>query len=123
MSIRSRFRSRCQPAGQPSLANDIQLLSVCADHFRVIFLMWLQKFRLLSPVMSPVPHLLSWMPPNEKGSRGTGTPMLTPIMPARAWSATCWAMAPFVVKTEAALPYGFAFSTAIAAVRLGTRRI
>lgn len=43
----------------PSVAQLIQDLSVCDVHFRVIFLMCDQKFRLLSPVMSPTPNLLS----------------------------------------------------------------
>ena len=40
------------------------------------------------PVMSPTPNFESFQPPNENGSRGTGTPTLTPTMPALARSVT-----------------------------------
>ena len=56
------------------------------------------------PVMSPAPNFDSLAPPNEKGSRGTGTPMLTPIMPLVARSLTVRATAPLVVNTLVALP-------------------
>ena len=39
-------------------------------------------------VMSPLPNFDALVPPNENGSRGTGTPTFTPIMPLLARSAT-----------------------------------
>jgi len=40
------------------------------------------------PVISPTPNRDSFHPPNENGSRGTGTPTLTPTIPALACSIT-----------------------------------
>jgi hypothetical protein len=38
--------------------------------------------------MSPTPNFDSFQPPKPNGSRGTGTPTLTPTMPALAFSIT-----------------------------------
>ena len=47
-----------------------------------------QRVNAGGPVMSPCPNLDCFVPPNEKGSRGTGTPTLTPTMPLVARSPT-----------------------------------
>ena len=54
--------------------------------------------------MSPWPKREPLVPPNENGSRGTGTPTLMPIMPLVAWSLTMRATAPLCVNTLVALP-------------------
>ena len=43
-------------------------------------------------------------PPNENGSRGTGTPTFTPTIPALARSITRRAIPPLSVNTDAAFP-------------------
>jgi hypothetical protein len=58
----------------------------------------------LLPVISLTPNLLSFQPPKENGSLGTGTPMFTPIIPADAFSMKCLARLPLWVKMEAAFP-------------------
>ena len=70
-----------------------------------------------APVMSPWPKRESLVPPNENGSRGTGTPTLTPIMPLARALADVRATAPLCVNTLVALPYGLARSIASAAVQ------
>src|SRR3982751_4604527 len=84
----------------------IQFTPASGFHFTVDFFSLVQNSIELFPVISPTPNLLSFQPPNEKGSRGTGTPTLTPIMPALARSITYRAILPFCVNTEAAFPYG-----------------
>ena len=52
----------------------------------LVILRFLVKNRIApSPVISESPNFdfVVYIPPNEKGSRGTGTPMFTPIIPAR----------------------------------------
>src|SRR5882724_2672220 len=66
----------------------IQLMPASGFHFTVLFLSWVQNSIELLPVISPTPNLLSFHPPNENGSRGTGTPTFTPIIPALAFSMT-----------------------------------
>src|SRR5215469_7085417 len=92
----------------------IQLTPASGFHLTVVFFIFVQNAIELLPVMSPTPNLLSFHPPNEKGSRGTGTPTLIPTIPALARSATYRANPPFCVYTLAAFPYGFEFSIAIA---------
>src|SRR3954471_14131964 len=67
---------------------DIQLVPASLFHFVVIFFDCVQNSIEPRPVMSPTPNLESFQPPNEKGSRGTGTPTLTPTIPALACSIT-----------------------------------
>ncbi len=50
-------------------------------HFTVLFFNRVQNSIELFPVISPTPNLLSFHPPNENGSRGTGTPTFTPDHP------------------------------------------
>src|ERR1700741_3875426 len=83
---------------------DIQFVPASLFHFVVIFLDCVQNSIDPRPVMSPTPNLESFQPPNENGSRGTGTPTFTPTMPALARSITSRAVPPLSVKTEAALP-------------------
>ena len=71
--------------------------------------------------MFPCPKHESFQPPKPNGSRGTGTPMFTPHMPASTRSITRRATSPLEVYTLDALPYGFAFSISIAVSRFGTR--
>ena len=52
----------------------------------VLFFNLVQNSIELFPVISPTPNLLSFQPPKLNGSRGTGTPTLTPIIPALALS-------------------------------------
>src|SRR6478672_12450218 len=82
----------------------IQLVPASRFHLVVIFLALVQNSIELRPVMSPTPNLDSFQPPNGNGSRGTGTPTLTPIMPALARSIVRRATPPLSVKIEAALP-------------------
>src|SRR6478609_7091108 len=84
---------------------DIQLLSFCFSHFVVTFFTSDQKSSECSPVISPLPNFEAAIPPNENGSRGTGTPTFTPTMPAFASRITRSAAPPEFVKTEQALPY------------------
>ena len=44
-------------------------------HLTVVFFGLLKNSMELRPVMSPAPNFESFQPPNENGSRGTGTPM------------------------------------------------
>ena len=44
-------------------------------HFTVVFFNFVQNSIELLPVISHTPNLLSFHPPNENGSRGTGTPV------------------------------------------------
>src|SRR5258705_13833012 len=67
-----------------SVCYDIQLTPASGFHFTVLFLSFVQNSIELLPVISPTPNLLSFHPPKEKGSRGTGTPTFTPIIPALA---------------------------------------
>src|SRR6202165_2721912 len=67
---------------------DIQLVPLSLFHFVVIFFACVQNSIEPRPVMSPTPNLESFHPPNEKGSRGTGTPTFTPTIPALAFSIT-----------------------------------
>src|ERR1700694_3061825 len=89
----------------------IQLVPASRFHFVVIFLACVQNSMDPRPVISPTPNLESFQPPNENGSRGTGTPTFTPTIPALARSITWRATPPLSVNTEAAFPYGDAFST------------
>src|SRR6476469_5568319 len=89
------LRSRCRADNQ-----DIQLVPASLFHFVVIFLDCVQNSIEPRPVMSPPPHLDSFQPPNENGSRGTGTPTLTPTIPALACSMTRRATPPLSVKVE-----------------------
>src|SRR3954451_10952321 len=66
----------------------IQLVRDSGFHLVVVFLSFVQNSIELLPVMSLDPKRDSFQPPNENGSRGTGTPMLTPIIPALACSIT-----------------------------------
>src|SRR4051794_23155344 len=75
------------------------------------------------PVMSPAPNLDSFQPPKEKAPRGPGPPPLPPTTPAEARPATWRAAPPCSVKTDAAFPYGEAFSIASAWSRSGVRTI
>src|SRR5688500_2925213 len=84
----------------------IQFTPASLFHFVVIFFACVQNSIDPRPVMSPTPNLESFQPPNENGSRGTGTPTLTPTIPALAFSITSRATPPLSVNTEAALPYG-----------------
>src|SRR5438132_12181806 len=95
-------------------AYDIQFVPASRFHFVVIFFDCVQNSIDPRPVMSPTPNFDSFHPPNENGSRGTGTPTFTPTMPADACSITYRATPPDSVKTLAALPYGDAFSIASA---------
>src|SRR6266581_3108976 len=70
----------------PSANHDIQLVPASLFHFVVIFFAWVQNSIEPRPVMSPTPNLESFHPPNENGSRGTGTPTFTPTIPALARS-------------------------------------
>src|SRR5437899_3138378 len=98
-------------------AYDIHVESFCFSHFTVIFLVLDHKSRLWCPVMSPWPNFEALMPPKEKGSRGTGTPMLTPTMPAEASRATRSERGPLDVKTLQAFPYSMLFSIFKASVK------
>src|SRR6266513_391124 len=89
----------------------IQLTPASLFHLVVIFFACVQNSIEPRPVMSPTPNFESFQPPNENGSRGTGTPTFTPTMPALACSITYLATAPLSVNTDAAFPYGDAFST------------
>src|SRR6185503_4194924 len=99
----------------------IQLPPATGAHFVVTFLSFVHSSTPPAPVMSPWPKREPLLPPNENGSRGTGTPTLIPIMPLSARSAICAAIAPFCVNTLVAFPYGLACSIASAASTLGTR--
>ena len=60
-------------------------------HLEVILIFCVQKLIPPSPVMSEEsPNFERKMPPKLKGSRGTGTPMFTPIMPAVSFSLYSW---------------------------------
>src|ERR1700693_1593370 len=83
---------------------DIQLVPASLFHFVVIFFACDQNSIEPRPVMSPTPNFESFQPPNENGSRGTGTPTLTPTTTALACSLTYRAVPPLSVKTEAAFP-------------------
>src|SRR6266496_6728496 len=76
----------------------IQLIPASGFHFVVLFFNFVQNSIELFPVISPTPNLLSFHPPNEKGSLGTGTPTFTPIIPALAFSITYLAKPPFCVN-------------------------
>src|SRR3954471_11044176 len=82
----------------------IQLVPASLFHLVVIFLACVQSSIEPRPVMSPTPNLESFQPPNENGSRGTGTPTFTPTMPALARSMTYRAVPPLSVNTDAAFP-------------------
>ena len=82
----------------------IQFVPASRFHFVVIFFACVQNSIEPRPVMSPTPNFESFQPPNENGSRGTGTPTFTPTMPACACSITWRAMPPLSVKTLAAFP-------------------
>src|SRR5688500_6243820 len=101
----------------------IQLTPCSLFHLVVIFFERVQNSIEPRPVMSPTPKRDSFHPPKENGSRGTGTPTFTPIIPALARSITYRAVAPLSVKTLAALPYGEAFSIASALSRSFVRII
>ena len=73
-------------------------------HLVVIFLLRVHSSIEPCPVMSPTPNFDSFHPPNENGSRGTGTPTLIPTMPALARWVTYRARLPLSVKTDAAFP-------------------
>src|SRR5438270_1220512 len=94
----------CRVRSRARKSHDIQFASFCAAHFVVTFLTLLQKSTALRPVMSPWPNFESLVPPNENGSRGTGTPMFTPSMPLVLRSATRRATEPVCVKIDVALP-------------------
>ena len=66
----------------------IQFMPASGFHLVVVFLSFVQNSIDDLPVMSLAPKRDSFQPPNENGSRGTGTPMLTPIIPALACSIT-----------------------------------
>src|SRR3954466_13064008 len=102
---------------------DIQLVPASLFHLVVIFLDCVQYSIDPRPVMSPTPNFESFQPPNENGSRGTGTPTFTPTIPALARSITRRAMPPLSVKTLAALPYGDLFCTRIASSTFSARMI
>src|SRR4029078_11296883 len=102
---------------------DIQLVPASLFHFVVIFLDCVQNSIDPRPLMSPTPNFDSPQPPNENGSRGTGTPTFTPTMPALACSITYRATPPLSVNTDAAFPYGDAFSIATAPSPSGVRTI
>src|SRR5688572_33507662 len=89
--------------GNRQLSHDIQLTPASLFHLVVIFFDLVQNSMEPRPVMSPTPNLESFQPPKPKGSRGTGTPTLTPTIPALAFSMTWRATLPLSVKTEAAL--------------------
>merc|ERR1740121_2405262 len=67
-----------------------------AVHLVVIFRTFVKKLRAPSPVMSCSPNLEREpsRPPKEKGSRGTGTPMLTPTIAAPKLRANQSAVSP-----------------------------
>src|SRR6266576_5771973 len=104
-------------------SHDIQLVPASLFHFVVIFFDCVQNSIEPRPVMSPTPNLESFQPPNENGSRGTGTPTFTPTIPALACSITYRAVPPLSVNTDAALPYGDAFSTLSASSTFFARMI
>src|SRR5438128_9251699 len=83
---------------------DIQFTPASLFHFVVIFFACVQNSIDPRPVMSPTPNFDSFHPPNENGSRGTGTPTFTPTMPALACSITYRATPPLSVNTDAAFP-------------------
>src|SRR5215467_14452006 len=103
--------------------HDIQFTPASLFHFVVNFFACVQNSIDPRPVMSPTPNFDSFHPPNENGSRGTGTPTLTPTIPALACSITYRATPPLSVKTLAAFPYADAFSTLSAASTSGARMI
>src|ERR1019366_703673 len=94
---------------------DIQLVPSSLFHFVVIFFACVQNSIDPRPVMSPTPNRESFQPPNENGSRGAEPPTFPPPMPACACSITWRATPPLSVKTDAAFPYGDAFSIVSAA--------
>lgn len=97
--------SICHSALQILHSNQlIQLVLASAFHFTEVFLFCVQNSIELFPVMSHTPNFESFHPPNGNGSLGTGTPILTPIIPALARSMTSLANPPFSVKTAAAFP-------------------
>ena len=53
-----------------------------ATHLVVTLIRLVMRLIQACPVISESPKLLSLMPPNENGSRGTGTPIFTPNIPA-----------------------------------------
>src|SRR5260221_14435901 len=92
----------------------IQLTPASLFHLVVIFFACVQNSIDPLPGMSPTPKRDSFQPPNENGSRGTGTPTFTPTIPALAFSMTYRATPPLSVNTDAAFPYRDAFSMEIA---------
>src|SRR3954470_5227640 len=94
--------ARARGARSPN--QDIQFVPSSLFHLVVIFLDCVQNSIEPRPVMSPTPNFESFQPPNEKGSRGTGTPTFTPTIPALACSITYRAVPPLSVNTEAAFP-------------------
>ena len=72
----------------PTSKQHIQLTPASLFHFVVIFFACVQNSMEPRPVMSPTPNFESFQPPNENGSRGTGTPTFTPTIPALAFSMT-----------------------------------
>src|SRR5450759_5244569 len=84
----SELLSSQRASGARSANHDIQLVPASLFHFVVIFFDCDQNSIEPRPVMSPTANLESFQPPNENGSRGTGTPTLTPTIPALACSIT-----------------------------------
>ena len=72
------------PAMRSAIAELIQFTPASGFHLTVLFLSFVQNSIELLPVISPTPNLLSFHPPKLNGSRGTGTPTFTPIIPALA---------------------------------------
>ena len=61
----------------------------------------------LFPVISELPNFDSFHPPNEKGSLGTGTPIFTPIIPARNRGANHSATAPLLWQRQRQYEWSF----------------
>ena len=99
VGARSYIRPTNEPASAAPGAEGGALALGRENHFEVILRLLLKKLSAPWPVMSQSPKLESvpGRPPNENGSRGTGTPMLTPIMPARKREANHSACPPFSV--------------------------
>src|SRR5712692_10179393 len=98
------MRARAECRRKQNRRYDIQLTPASLFHLVVIFLDLVQNSIEPRPVMSPTPNFDSFQPPKPNGSRGTGTPTLTPTMPALACSITYRATPPLSVKTLAAFP-------------------
>lgn len=81
--IRPSGRHRCAHTDTDTTQPDAQSNHDCVFgfvHFVVILRRSVKNSIAPSPVISQSPNLLAFMPPNENGSRGTGTPMLTPSL-------------------------------------------